>query len=193
MLCLYDTPWLAKQWGCKEVVLFQKGRELIMARPFISTKVNSSRPLTLVTNPPDQYLTPRVGIQNETVFDSPDQYFTPCVGIQNETVFALGIVLIELCLRRPFKSLMLPAELNADGTQHEMSDFYTAMRVLVEVDATAGRNYGDAVRRCVQGCLGISDAKLEHDDFRRSIFDGVVAVLQKDVDTFFGRTLLPRS
>lgn len=112
MMRLQGTPWLAKQWGHREVILFRKGQVLLTQHPFLSVMVK-----------PAPGSSPAV------------QYFNKGPLIGNETVFALGILLIELCFRKPFQELIEREDLNADGTRHPSTDFLAANRLLSEVRA----------------------------------------------------------
>lgn len=167
VLKLYDTPWLGKQWGRHEVTLFKKGSKILAEYPFISAKMGAVPALTC---------------------DSGHVYFQASPAIPNETVFALGILLIELCLRQPFDQLILPSELNPDGTKKELSDYTAALRLLDRVDDTAGHRYAEVVRRCVRGHFEQRLTSLKSEAFRRAVYDGVVAELQDDANQFFGRT-----
>lgn len=167
VLRLYDTPWLGRQWGRNEITLFKKGSKVLAEYPFVSARMLAVPSLTAASG---------------------HVYFQSGPAIPNETVFALGILLIELCLRQPFDQLILPSELNADGSKNPMSDYCAALRLLDQVDDTAGHRYGDAVRRCVRGHFEQRKTSLEDEAFRRAVYDGVVAELQDDANQFFGRT-----
>ncbi|KAK4550246.1 hypothetical protein LTR36_003213 [Oleoguttula mirabilis] len=161
MLRLHDTPWLAKQWGRNEITLFKKGDTLLAQHPFISaefaTQQSSSGPL---------------------------QYFASSPSIRNETVFALGLLLIELCMRRPFDELVLPSDLNPDGTKHPASDYFAANRILDQIYAEAGLAYGDAVRRCVLCEFDYRKTDLEDGAFCKRVYDGVLSVLEQEAGHF---------
>ena len=166
VLRLYGTPWLSKQWGRNEITLFKRGNKILAEYPFISAKMVAVPALTGTSG---------------------HAYFQSGPAISNETVFALGILLIELCLRQPFDQLILPSERDPDGTKNEMSDYYAALRLLDQVDDTAGHRYGDAVRRCVRGHFEQRTTSLDNEAFRRAVYDGVVAEIQDDANQFFGR------
>lgn len=161
VLRLDETPWLAKQWGKDEIIVFKRKGGIAASHPFVSTEVPESeqpRPIS-------------------------KQYFTSCRLIKEETIFALGVLLIEIALEKPFEELRKPEDLNADGTEHELSDFYTAEGTLDDVCLAAGDRYGEAVARCVQGNFDQKrKSTLEDPAFRKKVYDGVVAELKADLD-----------
>ena len=165
MLRLHDTPWLAKQWGKNEITLFAKGTKLLTQHPFITTGMKTSHTASIVPT---------------------DEYFIASALVRNETLFALGILLIELCMEKCFAELMVSEDLNPDGTKHPASDFLAATRLLDQVYDRAGKRYGDAARRCILCEFDLRKTSLDDAQFRRAVYDGVVAVLEEDVRQFLG-------
>lgn len=158
MLRLHDTPWMAKQWGRNEVTLFKKGNSLLAQHPFLT-----------------------VGLTDlQAMPSTPGQYFAASPSIRNETIFALGILLIELCMRKPFDDLILPSDLNPDGTKHPASDYFAANNVLDQIYAEAGLAYGDVVRRCVLCDFDHRKTSLTDSAFRKKVYEGVVAILEQE-------------
>ena len=165
-LQLHDTPWLGKRWGRNDITLFKQNGKILAEHPFVSADLQDAVPLQIA------------GQGKSTPFVS-----CPC--IRNETLFALGVVLIELCLEKPFDQLCASQDLNSDGTKHAASDFLTATRLLDQIYDRAGHRYGDAVRRCILCEFDQSKTSLEDESFRRAVYDNVVAVLEEDVRQFF--------
>ncbi|KXT09861.1 hypothetical protein AC579_6749 [Pseudocercospora musae] len=153
MLRLHGTPWLGKQWGKHELVIFANAGKLVTTGAFVST-----------------------------VFDAQSggysRYFVPCRAIRNEAIFALGILLIELALDKPFEALKRAEDLE-DGDA--LADFYTAVRVIEDVNRTAGFRYADVVRRCIRCDFDDSGTDLNDPAFQNKVFAGVVAELEEQV------------
>jgi hypothetical protein len=164
MLRLYKTPWLDEHWGRDDILLFKKDEKILIDRPFVTSELMKSS------------LAQRVATE---------RYFASSPVIKNQTLFALGIVLIELCLKKPFDDLLAPEDLNSDGTKHIASDFVAANRILQQVYDTAGGRYGDVVRRCIHCDFDSRQSSLDDIFFRGAVYDKVVAVLEEDRDQFF--------
>ncbi|KAM0715188.1 hypothetical protein Q7P37_009653 [Cladosporium fusiforme] len=165
MMRLYDTPWLAKQWGHQEIVFFRKGGAVLTDHPFISTGLQPSQPAQILPQ------------------DLP-KYFDSCPAIQNETLFALGILLIELCFNKPFEGLISADDLNADGTRHAASEYCAALRLAKKMGEEASWRYVDAVRHCIQCPFTLGVANLENDVFREAVYEKVIAVLEEEAVYF---------
>ncbi|KAH9826463.1 hypothetical protein Tdes44962_MAKER03456 [Teratosphaeria destructans] len=114
VLKLHDTPWLPRQCN---VTLFVTGVTLVVDYPFMSATVVHD---------------PSAAAPNAL---QPSQPL-----IRDETVFALGILLIELCLRRPFDDLILPTELNSDETKNINSMHVDS----TQLDSSVETQQGDA-------------------------------------------------
>jgi hypothetical protein len=160
MLKLHNTPWLRNEWCSRDVTLFKNDGRLMGTHPFISAQVIGVNPVTATTSHAPK---------------------NPC--IENEPVFALGILLIELCLRKPFEELLGPSDLNSDGSKHAASELFAANRLLSQVNDTAGYDYGDVVRRCIKG-FDKRETSLDDPAFRRAFFEGVVTALEEDAKNY---------
>ena len=166
VLRVCETPWLEKQWGRDDIVLFEEDGKVLADHPFVSADLRTASHPQIATH-------------------TSRQCFAPTALVGNETIFALGIVLIELCLEKRLEDLSAPADFNADGTKHVASDFFTATRVLDQVYDKAGTRYGDAVRRCIRCEFDQRKTTLDDAAFCRAVHDNVVAVLEEDVRQFF--------
>ena len=112
--------------------------------------------------------------------------------IRNKTLFALGILLIELCLNRPFAELRRESQLYSQtlsgvGTQRQttttiaaIEDYAVAEKLIDKVYLEAGNLYGYAVQRCLRCEFpGRDVTKTFHfQQFRKNFFTGVVAPIQ---------------
>jgi hypothetical protein len=161
LLRLYNTPWLSKQWGHKEITFFSNGSHVLTEHAFLTTDMTSQG------SP-----------------GNPATYFTPSAAIVNESLFALGIILIELCLHQAFENLLSPAELNPDGTKHAASEYLAALRLLDRIDEEASWRYGDAIRHCINCPFNQGAASLDNKVFREAVYDNVVAVLEEEASQF---------
>lgn len=149
--------------------------------------------------------------------DRPGTYFNSCTAIANDTIFALVILLIELCLHVPFPKLVssrsnsrwrqtasrVLSEIDdtADRRYVPSGPRFFRVRVCIlsssvwphrrpcvaRLSTIESSRYGDAVRRCVLRYLLQRDTSLADASFRRFVYDGIVTVLQEDVDEFLGR------
>jgi hypothetical protein len=163
LLHFYDTPWLTKQWGHREITFFSNGGHILVEHPFISTPLDS-----------------------KSIRCSPVTYFAPSAAIRNESLFALGIVLIELCLHRSFDELLLPVDLNIDGTKHATTEYRAALRLLETLPGEASVEYVGVTRQCIECQFNQGPASLDNNIFREAVYDNVVAVLQDEASRFAG-------
>jgi hypothetical protein len=164
LLRLHGTPWLNKQWGHREITFFSNGGCVLVEHPFLSTKLDT----TVSTN------TQR----------NPAVYFTPSAAIRNESLFALGILLIELCLHRPLEDLLLPADLNPDGTKHATTEYCAGLRLLDTITGEASLEYVEVTRQCIECHFNQGAASLDNEVFREAVYDNVVAVLEEEASRF---------
>jgi hypothetical protein len=163
VLQLHQTPWLEETWRKDDIRFIQSADGPLYAQPFIARgfSAETAANRTLLTTSFGMY---RV--------------------IRNQTLFALGILLIELCLGKPFEELRLPSELNDDGTPHPTSDWITADRLVEDVYLEGGSRYGDAVRRCIRCDFDRRETNLEDENFQQAVYEGVVALLEDDLKEF---------
>lgn len=98
--------------------------------------------------------------------------------MQNKTLFALGVLLIELCLNRPFEQMR--EETRVAGTGDAATDYEVAEVLMQRTYLEAGDLYGYAVRRCIRFELPSRDVtkNFEFEQFRRDFFYHVVAPVQ---------------
>lgn len=163
VLQLYDTPWLRQYWSKRDIFVDMTHKTGIFERAFISTTFPSS--------------TSEFPVGNDSF---------PC---RNLTLFCLGIVLIEITLCRTLESMRTDEDpLNAKGEPDMMTDLSIARRALKmgTVSREAGIRYEEVVYRCIWCEFGVLETSLDNDDFRRAVYDGVVAPLEEDMKFFNG-------
>ncbi|KAK0616928.1 hypothetical protein B0T14DRAFT_589250, partial [Immersiella caudata] len=137
VLHLSGSPWLREEWGRLQAkILLHKtnnGREILSHHPSISCHLPSEpapqQPLTCGT---------------ETTIAQSFSHLIP-----NKLVFELGILLIELCMNKPFVELRGDSS-GGQSLSTPLEDYSTAARMIDEVRNTIGNGYGDAVQLCVK-------------------------------------------
>ena len=164
VLHLSGSPWLGDRWDEEQAIILLErsstGREILSRYPCASYLFPTS------TNPASLEQTPR-------------DNFTHL--IPNKTVFALGILLIELCINKPFGETQ---GIRVSGTNTSptvlLGVYTTALGRLDEVRRQAGDSYGNAVERCVKCVFRGSEKNREFDlpGFRREFYEVVVAPVQ---------------
>lgn len=150
MLNLHDTPWLPRQWGHKEITFFQQKDLVLIDHPFVSTTVPS----------PQASKSPTSGAV---------AYFASSWPILNESLFALALVLIELCLNKPFEELLTHADLNQDGSKNPATEYNAALRLADEIDDEAGEQHADVIRACIRCSFDVKATSLENSVLKRSL------------------------
>lgn len=106
--------------------------------------------------------------------------------IRNQALYSLGILLIELWYGKTMEQLRLPSDLNWQGTPGEV--WCIADRLIENgLEFDAGKQYSDAVRRCIRCDFNRSDMDLENEDSQQAVFDGVVVPLETILQCFSGQ------
>ena len=174
VLQLHDTPWLKHSLAARSVMFLRSapvnGR-LIIRQPFVSEKfaARSDAVRALELAAADQRVSSAAVRQRI---------------VRNETLFQLGLLLIELWFGQPFRTLSTQEDDTINRALPELSEFFTATRLLDRVSSEAGRKWSDAIRRCIRCDFDIADSSLENEDFRRAVFQGVVVPLEEDLKHF---------
>ncbi|CAK7207456.1 hypothetical protein SEUCBS139899_010266 [Sporothrix eucalyptigena] len=117
--------------------------------------------------------------------DDRDKFMAP-----NITVFALGILLVELCVGKPFAHAKAESQ-----QQHEfsgtpattvMSRYEFAMNNLDKVYELAGESYGDAAKKCIRFSFPGRDSQniFDMQQFRATFYRQVVAPVQAAYSKF---------
>lgn len=162
VLYLSGSPWLGDRWDEDQV------------RMFLEKSINAGREM-LSRHPCTSYLFPTPTIQQQTLMNDFKHL------IPNKAVFALGILLIELCINKPFEELR-ENRLSGAGTSSVtlLDDYQVALSKLDEVYRLAGDSYGYAAERCVKFSFQGRDVTKDFDfsQFRQQFHDAVVAPVQ---------------
>ncbi|RMJ14901.1 hypothetical protein CDV36_005437 [Fusarium kuroshium] len=158
VLHLSDSPWLGQGWDQDEIKFFidegSEGMQLVSQTP--SNSYAFHKPTTT-----DQPLSSTTGFSHL---------------IPNKAVFTLGVILIELCLKKPFEEL-----LHGQAVSDPILDQYkTALNKLNDVYLEAGNSYGDAAQRCIKFSFQGSDStkRFNIEQFRIQFYNTVVAPVQ---------------
>jgi hypothetical protein len=159
---LADTDWLSDDLTKDEVQLMENSgknhlrddpREIYVLYTFETSQVNIAPPSSTATS---RSL------------------------IRNRLLFALGILLMELCLNKPFPGLW--SELHGDSSipGSAPATLEDINECLDEVYDEAGDEYGYAVQRCLRCDFPGRDREksFSHAPFRTHFFRGVVAPVQ---------------
>lgn len=107
--------------------------------------------------------------------------------IINKSLFALGVLLIELALNRPFEELrtdVMSSEPSASNRSYTTVDTYQVATSLIDrVYDEQGTQYGYVVQRCLRCEFSFQDSmkRLEIDAFRAAVYEGVLVPLEKDL------------
>ncbi|KAL0265342.1 hypothetical protein SLS55_001307 [Diplodia seriata] len=162
LLQLYRTPWLTEIWDHNDITFFESTGDDGLKDPFISRiPHHGSLADSGVSVPPADAI------------------------VLNKPIFALGILLIELCLGKPFEDLRDRGNAGK-GRVSAASDFAVASQLLEEVTAESGDRYADAVRRCIRCAFDTRKIDLDDEQFRRAVYQGVVAPLEENLRDFTG-------
>lgn len=176
ILQLHHTPWLEEAWNNEDIsfLKIESADHEVLKEPFVTRQ--SIREAT----------TAAAGSNGNA---------SQWQGILNRSVFALGILLLELSLGKPFAELRKrlatqPASSsdapNDSSDPTEPSDFTIAGQLLDQVRDESGPGYSDAVRRCVRCTFDTLRVDLRDALFRQAVYDGVVAPLEKELRHFEG-------
>lgn len=171
VLQLYDSPWMGEVWDKKDICFFSHGLDgnncPLISSPYVSRSFPPPNP-SITASPTSSNITP-----------------TPFV--INKTLFALGIVLVELCLNRPFEDLRDAAHSEtSNNTPNILDDYQIANNAISEVYREGGDQYGYVVQRCLRCEFQGQDCqkKLDNHRFRTFVYEGVLEHLKADYNQF---------
>lgn len=170
LLQLHRTPWFSETWTNSDINLLDLPHYSLLDQSFISRKF-----------PGD----------NEAQQDQLSRQPTSARP-RNGALFALGVLLIELCLGAPFDKLREPQQLEVLGLPDTCSDYEAADCLIDDVYDRFGDNYGDAVLKCIRCEFGCRRNSLDDERFRRAFYDGVVVLLEKNLEVFHAHRELQR-
>ena len=167
ILYLSCTPWLNNPWERQQVNVFLEstnaGREKLSRNPCISYLFETQPTLS--------------SLSSVDRFNSSQ--------IRNRTLFSLGILLIELCINKPFEEFQPRGPVGSTATTMS-DDFRIAESKIDEVYNQAGDSYGYAVQRCLRCEFPGRDVtkSLDFSTFRRHFYNSVVAPVQATYITY---------
>nr|POF20026.1 hypothetical protein CFP56_52275 [Quercus suber] len=146
MLRLYGTPWLSKPWTCADIMLSRQDGMLVRQYPLFSVDLKAPSDL-------------QQRHQTSAIRFPPNSHGSTS---RRDTVFALGLLLIELCMKAPFHEVLEDASaIDPDGTRHIASKLMTTRDVLRRVHEECDELYSDAVRSCILGRAGTGQRRAE--------------------------------
>ena len=169
VLQLHKTQWLGERWSKQDIRFIipaetLTSRNLIIESPFLYQNFVPHAP---VTPPPEN------SIQTSIV---------PC----NPSLYSLGIVLIELWHWKDLQCLQ--GTVSTSSGQDARAEFFTAFQLAKELHDEAGKYYGEAVRRCIQG-LDTLETSLEKEEFKNKVYSEIVRPLEENLETFLGKPI----
>jgi len=156
---LHGTGWLKEFWSSKDIFFEGEGNDSEHARldqPLVRGMFNTPHDI------------------DTRMEDDGDDGVSAIILFANPELFSLGIVLIELHHWKPFN------ELQRLCAKHTCA---AVVKLVEDLGEQAGSNYQSAVQTCIQG-LGHKERKLENEDFKKEVYEKVVAVLEADLKHF---------
>ncbi|KAL8753446.1 MAG: hypothetical protein Q9199_005043 [Rusavskia elegans] len=178
VLQLHDSPWLNESWSKNDIWFFSSGvdrhKRPNIQRPYISRSFQ----------PQSDQSTSTSGAGPIAQTDLHSHL------IINKSLFALGIILIELALNRPFEDLRTDAmnsEPSVSKRSYSTAETYQVATSLIDtVYDEQGTQYGYVVQRCLRCEFGFQDSRkrLEIDAFRAAVYEGVLAPLEGDLKRY---------
>ena len=178
VLQLHDSPWLNESWSKNDIWFFPSGvdrhQRPNIARPYISRSFKARSDQNTSTS-------------EEVPVAQTDRYSHLII---NKTLFALGIVLIELALNRPFEELrtdVMSSEPSASNRSYTTVDAYQVATSLIDrVYDEQGTQYGYVVQRCLRCEFAFQDSmkRLEINAFRAAVYEGVLVPLKEDLNRY---------
>lgn len=170
VLYLAESPWIAHQWDEKpELYLLSEHHSCTWRHyPSLSSILQKS-------------LHPEASSAVDEKLEPSDPFPTL---VHNKTLFALGVLLIELCLGKPFEQLRREYHYGslsaAFGMGIPANDYEIANQYVDKVYLEAGDFYGHAVQRCIRCEFPGRDItkNFQFEQFRRDFFSYVIAPVQ---------------
>lgn len=169
VLYLAESPWIASQWDIRpRLHIFSENYNHTWRHYPSLSSVFQEGSHTEATS------------TNDELYESPGPSFIPA---HNKTLFALGVLLIELCLNKPFEQMRQEYHNDSPSAMLGTSppaDYVIANQLMSNVYLEAGDFYGHAVQRCIRCEFpGRDNTKNFHfEQFRRNFFTDVIAPVQ---------------
>ncbi|EKG20782.1 hypothetical protein MPH_01949 [Macrophomina phaseolina MS6] len=166
LLQLQGTPWLSEDWSKEEIGVLRGVEGEIHTKMLIS-KSCGSLPQQLRSSP---------------TVNGPRSW----EGIRSRPLFTLGVLLIELCIGKPFEELRRQriCSTPSDCQESTFLNLTVADEYIDWCYQDRGPHYGDVVRRCIWCSFDTRNVNFDDAQFQQAVYHGVVAPLQEDVKNF---------
>ena len=163
VLQFHATPLLKGFWHGDDVIFFRQGQlddSASISSPHLNVQVGST------TSP--------------KAIEQGNQDVENVVGhmIRNPYLFSLGVVLIELALQAPLRSLYKSSDM-INGQCNALSDFLVASRLSETISSSLGPMYGKIVRKCLNCDFGQGTSDLGNEKLKAAVYQDVVCELEK--------------
>ena len=168
---LHKTQWLGEKWSKQDI------RFIIPAETRTSRSPMIGNPFLHQSFVPPNAPLPESATQASIV---------PC----NQSLYSLGIVLVELWHWKDLQSLHagVSAGLGTGQDLDTRTEYFTASKLAKELHDEAGENYGEAVRRCIQG-LDTRETSLEEEEFKNKVYSEIIRPLEENLEIFTGKPI----
>ncbi|CZT10391.1 uncharacterized protein RAG0_14883 [Rhynchosporium agropyri] len=159
-----ESPWVSNSWNKQHVSFYTTVDGINLRKPYLATQFDEDT------------------VQLEVTED--DLYSHP-----SPTLLALGILLLELYLKKPIESFWDPDD-TEDGLEGVNTNWVTAEKQLEKQEDDVYEGYRNAIKACLQveyvnrgGPLSLDD-----EDFRNFVYEQVVVPLENELKNGFNLT-----
>jgi len=163
VLQFHATPLLKGFWHGDDVIFFRQGQlddSASISSPHLNVQVGSATSLKAIE-------------QGNQDVDNVVSHM-----IRNPYLFNLGVVLIELALQAPLRSLYRSSDM-INGQYNAISDFLVASRLSETISSSLGPMYGKIVRKCLNCDFGQGPNDLGNEKLKAAVYQDVVCELEK--------------
>jgi hypothetical protein len=156
-----ESPWVSNKWNKEHVNFFATINGPDLMRPYLATQFEA-----WATCPEDM---------------SDNMYRHP-----SPALLSLGILLLELYLSKPIESLW-DYDDTEDGMEGINTNWITAEKLLDMMEDDLYEGYKNAIQACLKiDYIDSEDSlSLDHEGFRRLIYERVVVPLEDELDNGF--------
>jgi hypothetical protein len=165
---LYEGPWLRRDWNKSHICFFpdQKHPELDLARPYLSTECT-----------PPQQIKEDQEVARFRIHPYP-------------SILALGILLLELELRKPIEAKRSQDNpYNGQGFRNIDADRPVAMKMLEECEGESSEDSIEAIKACLYDQTFTDkfgrNADFDNLQFRQQIYARIVKLLEDGLEKTF--------
>ncbi|KAH6656493.1 hypothetical protein BKA67DRAFT_687931 [Truncatella angustata] len=158
VLQLSQTPWLSYAPSSKNIIFIRRAESIDYNQAFVTRDVLE----------PSQ----------DPASNSGGSPFV----VRSPTLLALGIILIEIMLQKPFEVLRKSATPWNEATVLDPRlDIEAARKLAMRVGNEFGSTFGSAIQRCVDCNFNCENLSLDDEVFRQEFYASVVALLEENV------------